>query len=88
MPTEEHKKALDDKIEQDINDFNTTLSTFVADEFTPFVVDEDTNLMTCFDNAVAAFAASYDDQTPIPAAGVYNELVASYTECTNEMDEF
>ena len=88
MPTEEHKRNLDNQIEAEITTFESTLTTFVADEYTPFKGNEDTNLANCLDAAENAFTLTFNDFTPIPATGVYFDLDNAYNECNNEMGEF
>ena len=88
MPTEEHKRNLDNQITAEITAFESTLMTYVTDNYTPFKVGEDTNLTNCLDDAEAAFTLSFDDQTPQPPTGVYNELNDAYDECYNEMSIF
>ena len=61
MPTEEHKRSLDLQIENEISTFETTMSTYVTTNYTPFKTAEDTNLMNCLDDAETAFTLSYDD---------------------------
>lgn len=78
MPTEEHKRALDKKIENEISTFESTLDTYVATNYTPFKMDEDINLGNCLDAAEEAFNLSYNDTVPMPPTGVLNDMEAAY----------
>ena len=47
MPTEAHKRNLDNQIETEIMNFETMLIIFAADNYTLFKMDEVTNLINC-----------------------------------------
>ena len=88
LPTEEHATILKQKIEQEITDFETTMATYVADNYDPTVVAEMTNFTNCRTAAEAAWDAAWMDATPVPPIGVHPDVMGAVEECKDEMEIF